>query len=333
MVIHTGQHYDDNMSDIFFRELKMDPPYRNLNIGSGTHAEITGKAMIELEKVMDQESPSAVIVYGDTNTTLSGALAAVKIGLPVVHVEAGPRTFIKDNPEEINRKLVDHLSTVLCCPNQESVDNLKREGITEGVYLTGDIMYETFRYCKSIQSEDVCTKYNVKRKEYVLLTWHRQENTTSPERMDRILDFLSSLEHKVLCPMHPRTKGMLKKFCLWEKAMAIKNLDIVEPVGYVDMVALMTDCLYVLCDSGGVSKEAHYAGVKCFFMLNFCPWQSLVRTGNIALLDFDSPDDIREKTRIANCMSQANFTVEMASHENMDTADRIVNILKNSMLI
>lgn len=333
IVIHTGQHYDDNMSDIFFEELGIEKPFKNLSIGSGTHAETTGRAMIELEKVMAQEKPDLVLVYGDTNTTLAAAIAAAKLGIPIVHVEAGTRTFMRNNPEEINRKLVDHISSVLCCPDEESVDNLVKEGVTEGVYFTGDIMYDTFKYCRANEKMGILEKYHVKRKEYVLMTWHRQENTGSRERMDRILDFVSGLQSVILCPIHPRTSNMLKQFGLMEKVKSIPNLILTEPVGYMDMVALMNNFAYILCDSGGLSKESYYAGVKCMFMLNFSPWPYLVEDGNIITIDFDDKEDIYRKQMAANSNGTQEIVNRNLYYGNGDTADKIIGILRERKLI
>lgn len=327
IIIHTGQHYDENMSDIFFSELGIEPPYKNLHIGSGTHAETTGKALMKLEKVMLEEKPEIVIVYGDTNTTLAAALSAAKLSIPIVHVEAGPRTYEKNNPEEINRKIVDHLSSLLCCPDMESVNNLKKEGICEDAFFTGDIMYDTFLYSKNHGNARVYERYGLKEKNYAFMTWHRQENTSDRERMEKILEFVEKLDVQVLCPLHPRTKGMLNSYGLSDKVKNVRNLVIVEPLGYMDTVSLMSHCKFIVCDSGGVSKESFYAGVKCFFMLAFNPWNDLVRDGHIITLDFD------DKVRINQIISEAN-SIEGNSvvstgdyYGNGNAATKIVDIM------
>ncbi|WP_409015315.1 non-hydrolyzing UDP-N-acetylglucosamine 2-epimerase [Anaerostipes caccae] len=333
IIIHTGQHYDENMSDIFFNELGIEKPYKNLRIGSGSHAQMTGMALIELEKLMNDISPSAVVVYGDTNSTLAAALAAVKLDIPIVHIEAGPRTYAKNNPEEINRTLVDHISKILCCPDRDSVENLKKENITEGVFFTGDIMHDTFLYCKKKGNKEILEKYNVDKEEYVLMTWHRQENTNSKERMNKILDFIVRINDQVLCPLHPRTKKMLEIFGLWEKALKIENLKIVEPIGYMDMVALMNDCKYVLCDSGGVSKETYFAKKKCLFMLKFNPWKELVNREHIITIDFDDSRDRSDKIKIANAIKGTEDCNKGDLFGDGTTSEQVVEILKTYKLI
>lgn len=327
IIIHTGQHYDENMSDIFFSELGIEPPYKNLHIGSGTHAETTGKALIELEKVMLEEKPEVVIVYGDTNTTLAAALAAAKLGIPIVHVEAGPRTYERNNPEEINRKIVDHLSSLLCCPDAESVNNLKKEGICENVYFTGDIMYDTFLYSKNHGNAKIYEKYGLQEKEYAFMTWHRQENTSDCVRMKKILDFIEKINVQVICPLHPRTKGMLDVYGLTDRVKDIQNLNIVEPLGYMDTVSLMNHCKFIVCDSGGVSKESFYAGVKCFFMLDFNPWKNLVKDGHIVTLDFDDEICMNRVVEEINCMEENCIDGTYSYFGNGNAASEIVNLM------
>lgn len=333
MVIHTGQHYDENMSDIFFEELGIEKPYSNLRVGSGTHAHTTGVAMIELEKLMMEIKPEVVVVYGDTNSTVAAAMAAAKLEIPIVHVEAGPRTFVKNNPEEINRTIVDHISTVLCCPDEVSVQNLRRENILTGVHLTGDIMYDTFKYCKQKSTGNILEEYQVEKENFVLMTWHRQENTSSKERMCHILDFIQKIEYQVVCPLHPRTKSMLQKYDLFEKAKSLKNLKIVEPIGYMEMVDLMNQCKFILCDSGGVSKETYFAGKTCYFMLNFNPWVKLVENGNIITMDIDDINDRNLKAKMANESKTTQGMFDDSLFGNGTTAKCIVDIMKREHLI
>ncbi|MBS7007120.1 non-hydrolyzing UDP-N-acetylglucosamine 2-epimerase [Anaerostipes sp.] len=333
IIIHTGQHYDENMSDIFFDELEIEKPYKNLQVGSGTHGHMTGVALIELEKIMTEIAPQIVIVYGDTNSTLAGALAAVKLDIPIVHVEAGPRTFVKNNPEEINRTLTDHVSKILCCPDKISVDNLNRENIYHGVYNTGDIMYDTFLYCKGKGNQKILCKYGVEENKYVLMTWHRQENTVSRQRMEGILDFVEKINETVLCPLHPRTRKMLEVFELKDRIKHIKNLKIIEPIGYMDMVVLMNYSKFILSDSGGVSKEAFFAGKKCLFMLDFNPWKELVENGNIITLDFNNDEDIDSKLKYFNSIENTAKAEQISYFGNGKTAEYIVKILEEEKLI
>lgn len=333
IIIHTGQHYDENMSDVFFKELEIPKPYKNLRIGSGTHAEVTGKALIEIEKVILELDPKVVIVYGDTNSTLAAALAAVKVGKPVIHIEAGPRSYEGSNPEEINRRMIDHISTVLCCPDQASVNNLALENVRENVYNTGDIMYDTFLYCRQKQGVDILKRLSLEKEDYILMTWHRQENTSSKERMLKILQFIEKLENIVLWPVHPRTRKMLQQFELYDYAKEIVNLKMMEPVGYLDMVNLLIYSKLVVCDSGGVSKETYFAGKKCYFMLNWNPWKELVDNKVIKTIDFNDHNDVDEKIRNINEEKKYSELPEVDIFGKGNTAQVIVDILEQKELI
>mgnify|MGYP002509528457 CR=1 FL=1 len=273
-IIHSGQHYDENMSNIFFEELGIPAPCANLAAGGGSHAQMTAKVMIGLEEELLKRKPELVILYGDTNTTLAGAVVASKLCIPIAHVEAGPRTRDKRNPEECNRIVTDHLSDILFCPDSESLENLKGEGLSEKAYMTGDIMYDTYLSISERMTKDDLSKES---EEIILMTWHRQENTADKERMACILELVKQLETRIVCPLHPRTKKCLAQFGLLEKAEAIPNLEIIDPVGYVEMVKLMNCAKLILTDSGGVSKESSFAGAKCLFMLNLEVWKDLLR--------------------------------------------------------
>lgn len=273
-IIHSGQHYDENMSDIFFEELGIPAPYVNLEAGGGSHARVTAKAMVGLEEELSAKKPELVILYGDTNTTLAGAVTASKLCIPIAHVEAGPRTHIKTNPEECNRIVTDHLSDILFCPDAVSYENLKGEGLGERAYMTGDIMYDTYlSMAKRTTQGDAPEEPD----DMILMTWHRQENTSDRERMASILELVQRLESKVVCPLHPRTRKCLSRFGLLERAESIPNLEIIEPVGYGEMVRLMNRARLILTDSGGVSKESSFAGAKCLFMLDLDIWEDLLR--------------------------------------------------------
>lgn len=333
IIIHTGQHYDENMSDVFFKELEIPKPYKNLRIGSGTHAEVTGKALIEIEKVILELDPKVVIVYGDTNSTLAAALAAVKVGKPVIHIEAGPRSYEGSNPEEINRRMIDHISTVLCCPDQASVNNLALENVRENVYNTGDIMYDTFLYCRQKQGVDILKRLSLEKEDYILMTWHRQENTNDKERMLKILQFIEKLKSTVVCPIHPRTRKMLQQFELYEYAKEIRNFKMMEPVGYLDMVNLLIYSKLVVCDSGGVSKETYFAGKKCYFMLNWNPWKELVENKVIETIDFNNYKDVDEKIRNINEEKKYSELPEVDIFGKGNTAEVIVDILEQKELL
>lgn len=280
VIIHSGQHYDENMSDVFFEELNIAKPDRNLHISGGTHAEMTARMMLALEPVILECAPDVIILYGDTNTTLAAALTAAKLNIPIVHVEAGPRTENMHNPEEVNRVIVDRVSTLLCAPDESSVQNLTKENLHKKIVFSGDVMYDTFLANReSADRHKILEKYDLTEGQYILMTWHRQENTSDRETMLRIIELLEAVPYRIICPLHPRTRSVLMQFGLWERIAAIRNLRIIEPVGYMEMTALLSCCRMTLTDSGGLSKESFFAGVKCLFMLNLCVWPELEQSG------------------------------------------------------
>jgi UDP-N-acetylglucosamine 2-epimerase (non-hydrolysing) len=287
IVVHSGQHYDFNMSDIFFEVLEMKTPAYNLGIGSGTHAEQTGKVMIELEKVLVFEKPDLVLVYGDTNTTLAGALTAAKLKMPVAHVEAGLRQEPRDMPEEINRVLTDRISTLKFCPSKKAVENLKKEGITDGVHFTGDVMYDIFlKFENMVNSRITLKKYDLDPKKYVLSTLHRDFNTDVKERLESILRALSRISKRipVVLPIHPRTRKRISEFGLESLTEGIKIMD---PVGYDESVALTTNASSIVTDSGGLQKEAYFAKVPAVVMMKDTGWIELVESKWNVLADAD----------------------------------------------
>lgn len=270
-IIHSGQHYDENMSDVFFKELDIPAPYVNLKAGGGSHAQVTAKAMVGLEEELSDKKPSLVILYGDTNTTLAGAVVASKLCIPIAHVEAGPRMHCKGNPEECNRVATDHLSDILFCPDEISLHNLQKEGLGDLAYMTGDIMYDTYLSIGERLTDQPSQE------EMIVMTWHRQENTSGKERMESILNLIQQIGDKIICPLHPRTRKCLTEYGLMEKAQAIPNFEMISPVGYMEMVSLMQRAKLIVTDSGGVSKESSFAGAKCLFMLDLDIWGDLVR--------------------------------------------------------
>jgi len=254
ILVHTGQHYDAGMSTVFFRELGIPEPAVNLGVGSGSHGEQTGRMLAGLEKVLAVERPDWVLIYGDTNSTLAGALAAAKLDLPVAHVEAGLRSFKRKMPEEINRVVADHLARLLFCPSETAARNLAAEGITRGVHVVGDVMADAVARAadQSARASTVLARLGLKSGQYLLATVHRAENTDDPARLDAILEALHALREPVVFPVHPRTVKSLKP----QRLQGNSHVRFIEPVGYLDMVQLERSARLILTDSGGVQKEA-----------------------------------------------------------------------------
>ncbi len=281
ILLHTGQHYDDTMSHIFFKELEMPQPDYHLGIGGGTHGQNTGRMIEGVEKVLLKEMPNWVIVYGDTDSTLAGALAAVKLHIPVAHVEAGLRSFNRKMPEEINRVLTDHAAHRLFAPTETAVRNLKREGISdELIRLVGDVMYDAalFYGTKADLESRILERVALEPKEYILATVHRAENTDQRERLEAILQALVEV-HKdipVVLPVHPRTRKMVKCFDLMQLLEGVKTID---PVVYLDMMMLEKNAALIATDSGGVQKEAFFYRVPCVTLREQTEWVELVELG------------------------------------------------------
>jgi len=274
ILIHTGQHYDFKMSRVFFQELKIPKPDYNLGVGSGSHAWQTAKIMEKLEPVILKEKPDLVIVVGDVNSTLAGALTAVKLHIPVAHIEAGLRSFDMTMPEEINRLLTDHISDFLFCPTETAMKNLKKEGIAKGVYNVGDIMYDTFVNSKfKIQNSKILGKLNLKPKSYLLLTLHRPSNVDNLENLKKILEAIQESGEKVIFPAHPRTKKQLNKL------NKLNQLILVAPQGHLDMLCLEKNAKKILTDSGGVQKEAYWLKVPCITLRDKTEWIETVKSG------------------------------------------------------
>ncbi len=333
IIIHTGQHYDKNMSDIFFEELKLPKPHRNLGIGSGTHAQMTGQAMIKIEEVLEEYQPTCVLLYGDTDSTLAGALATVKTGIPIVHIEAGIRTGSLKNPEESNRIVTDHLSELLFCSDQDSMNHLKKEGIDENAFLVGDVMYDTFLQYRNTQSNTVLQKYHLKDNRYVLMTWHRQENTQSAERMMKIIQFLKKITYDIVYPIHPRTKAKLMEYELFNQLDSMPHIHLLPPISYVEMINLMSHAHFILTDSGGVSKESFFAGTKCLLMVNLNLWPDLIKNHWITKLDLDNNKNINDALELIEKEKTKENINNMTFYGTGNAAVKIVNILQEKALV
>lgn len=281
IIVHTGQHYDEKLSDIFFRELSINTPDIQLTVEGRTHGAMTGDLLIKIEEIFLRDKPKSLLVYGDTNSTLAAALAAAKLHIPIAHVEAGPRMRDLTMPEEVNRITVDHLSKLLFAPDKPSVEHLKREGITEGVYLTGDVMLDTFRLTEKRAAEQSAFLKDARlARGFVFMTLHRPANVDSQANLEKLLAFFRATpETLYVFPAHLRTVARMKDFGLYEAFSNLDNLMLTEPLGYIDTVAALTACSHVITDSGGLQKEAFYAGKKALVLLDEILWPELEQAG------------------------------------------------------
>jgi UDP-N-acetylglucosamine 2-epimerase len=322
ILVHTGQHYDYNMSEQFFNELAIPRPNYNLGISGGSHAEMTGNMMIALEKVFIKEKPDCLLLYGDTNSTLAGALAAAKLYIPICHVEAGARTHSKTNPEEINRICTDHMSTLLLAATQSGMDSMSKEGLSGRGVLVGDPMYDAFR------------KYNAKRKlkeiklrllegdiwripeKYYYLTCHREENTGDDTVLYKILNAMEQLEVQTIYPVHPRNRERVLRL---KEQYLFRNIIFTEPLGYLENICLINHAEKVVTDSGGVQREAFFAGKKCVTVLNFVCWPETMIDGRNELSSPES-EDILEKLSHTQKIDEA-----YQPFGDGHSADKIVN--------
>jgi len=317
LIVHTGQHYDYELSRVFFDELDIPMPDYNLNVGSGLHGFQTGEMLKRCEEVLVKVKPKLVIVYGDTNSTLAGALASVKLKVPVAHVEAGLRSGLKYMPEEVNRIIVDHISELLFAPTKTAVKNLYDEGIRNGVYLTGDVMLDLFlKYSRQFYSRS---------EDFLLVTIHRAENTDDPRRLKNILEALTACNEKIIFPIHPRTKNRIEKYG-FEWLYKANNIKIIKPLGYVDFLKLMAKSKKVITDSGGVQKEAYFMAKPCITLREVTEWIETVNSGWNILVGVD-------KERIINAIRT--FDPKGKPDLNLfgggKATEKIVNIIKNKI--
>ncbi len=327
VLVHTGQHYDENMSQVFFEELQIPKPDYNLGIGSGTHGAQTGRMLEAIEQVLMKEKPDSVLVYGDTNTTLAGALAGVKLHIPVAHVEAGLRSFNRRMPEEINRILTDHASDVLFSPTEAAVENLLREGIPEDrIHQVGDVMYDAAIYYapRAKARSQILDHLELQPKGYILATVHRAENTDDTSRLRAIFEGLGIIAKKipVLFLIHPRTRAALD-----QEGMMVdlpKHLHLFEPIGYLDMIMLEKNARLIATDSGGVQKEAFFYQVPCITLREETEWVELVELGWNVLVGCDP-------SRIAEAAFKAQPHINTPSlYGDGHAAERIVHCLLES---
>jgi UDP-GlcNAc3NAcA epimerase len=270
VIIHTGQHYDENMSDVFFKELGIPAPQINLEVGSGSHGKQTARMLEGIEEVLMREKPDWVLVYGDTNSTLAGAMAAAKLNIPIAHVEAGLRSFNRSMPEEINRIATDHVSDCLFAPTQNAINLLAKEGLAERAIFSGDVMYDSVLHYRGLAAGSCSLDKiapGVDPDEYYLATVHRQENTNNIKKLQMIFLALSELDKTVIVPLHPRTRDIMDEDITFRK-----NVKIIDPVGYLEMLTLLDNCHKVLTDSGGVQKEAFFLKKPCITLREETEW-------------------------------------------------------------
>ncbi len=325
VLVHTGQHYDEELSGVFFDELGIPDPDYNLGVGSGSHGQQTATMIAEIETVLEHEQPDVVLLYGDTNSTLAGAIAASKLEPIVAHVEAGLRSYNRDMPEEINRVLADHVADVLFPPSQSAAETLRKEGITDGVHIVGDVMYDSILWAKEVAKDQssVLQELGYDEGEFVLATVHRAGNTDDPEKLTAILDGLSCSPLPVVLPVHPRTKKRLQEYDFWDRANS--ELDVIEPVGYLDFVRLLDGAERVATDSGGVQKEAFFLDTHCVTMREETEWVETVESGWNVLVGADSEAIERELT------VWKSHTEKPTPYGDGTAAEQIVRVLNDRM--
>lgn len=324
VIIHTGQHYDPGMSDIFFRELNVPHEKYNLEIGSGSHGVQTGKMLASIEKVLQDEAPDYVLIYGDTNSTLAGALCSSKLHIPIAHIEAGMRSFNKKMPEEINRIIADHLSTINFCSTKTAIGNLKRENLSKTGVLVGDVMFDcSLKFAELAEKRyDPFAKFAVERNNYALLTCHRAENTDHKKCLSEIVKAVNKISEKmpVLYPVHPRTRKFLKEYGLSFSG----NVRLVPPVGYLEMILLENHASFILTDSGGVQKEAFFYRVPCITMREETEW---IETAELGWNRITGADSKKITAAFADFAKNKPAKTSARPYGNGDAAAKITKVI------
>jgi UDP-N-acetylglucosamine 2-epimerase (non-hydrolysing) len=324
-ILHTGQHYSYNMDKQFFKELRLPRPKYHLNVGSGMPGQQLAKIIEGVEKVITKTKPDIVLVQGDTNTVLGGAIAANKAGIKVGHVEAGLRSFDRSMPEEINRILADHCSDFLFAPTELSKGHLNKEGIKDGVYVTGNTIVDAVKQNVWIANKrsKICRKLGVINKRFGVLTIHRQENVDSPEKFKRVITALEKIDYPIVYPIHPRSKKMAKKFGLLERMNKNKNLIVIEPVGYMDFLCMLSNSNFVLTDSGGVQEEAVILNIPCITLRDSTERQETVEIGANVLVGTNTKKIVGETKKLIH-RSKVNYKNPYGDGKS---GERILDIL------
>lgn len=331
ILVHTGQHYDYQMSQVFFKDLDIPQPDIHLEIGSGTHAQQTGKVMVEFEKVLLKEKPDLVVVVGDVNSTLGAAVSSVKLHIPLAHVEAGLRSYDREMPEEINRVLTDVISDYLFVPTQDAVDNLRKEGIQrEKIYLVGNVMADSLlRHQEKAEKSTILNRLGQERKSYGAITLHRPSNVDDRESLSRVLKMLKQVSSLIplVFPAHPRTRKNIERFNLQELVPENNRLRLIEPLGYLDFINLIMNSRFVITDSGGVQEETTILNIPCITWRETTEWGITITAGTNVLVGMDSGKAVAEVSKI---LKGQPHTGKIATHIELwdgDAAMRIVEAL------
>lgn len=317
VIVHTGQHYDKNMSEVFFQELDITKPHYNLDIGSGRHGAQTGDMMKKIETVMEKEKPELVIIFGDTNSTLAGALVASKMGIKIIHIEAGLRSFNREMPEEINRVVADHVSDYLYAPNDEALNNLCNEGLSDKTIVTGDIMVDsvTENAIKASSKNEILDKLDLRNKNYYLATLHRPYNVDAPENLQLIFREFSKLSGPVVFPIHPRTRKVINK----NNIEIPDTVNLIDPVGYIDFICLQQNSYKIITDSGGIQKEAYILKKPCITLRSETEWTETVASGWNLLIN------IGENLNFSSQIESFNPPSEHKPLFGLNVADKMLN--------
>ena len=326
ILVHTGQHYDTNMSKVFFDDMGIPEPDYNLNVGSGSHGVQTGLMLIRLEECVMNEKPDVILVYGDTNSTLAGALVGAKLHITVAHVEAGLRSFDMRMPEEVNRVLTDRISSLLFCPSRVAVDNLRKEAITNGVHNVGDVMYDAILYYRdmAVKKSNILKELSLNDEEYILATVHRDFNTDDPRNLKNIIDAFVECKEKIVFPAHPRTVKTLKEFKLYDKVLTAGNVKLIKPVGYLDFIRLEIGAKKIVTDSGGIQKEAYFLHTPCITLRESTEWVELVEKGWNVLVGMDE-----EKILSAINLFSVNSSYDDNMYGDGSAGKKIIEILSS----
>lgn len=324
-LLHTGQHYDKNMNDIFFKSMNIPKPTWQLQCGKEPHGAMTGHMLIEIEKILIEARPDYVLVYGDTNSTLAGALSAVKLHIPVIHIEAGLRSFNKQMPEEVNRILTDHVASLLCCPTFAAIKHLANEGIHKGVHHVGDVMYDAALLFGKLAdaSSSILQEYQLESKQFRLCTIHRAENTDNRERLEEIfkaLNQISSPDFPMVLPLHPRTRNYLEKYGMIKQIEKQKKIKMIPPVGFLDMVMLEKQAATILTDSGGVQKEAYFHRTPCITLRDETEWTETINAGWNQIAG-------HKEEQILQCLENNPIRKDIPEYGDGDAANKIIALL------